>query len=164
MEARNNRRQEQQGTREVRRLAGAALAAIARDFGQLFGLARRQQQLGASGGERLRGDRSEGAGSASDGHAALLIEKSVAEHGDYPLVDRRKLVRELDATRRTHLAFDLGEHGQGISALGVAMLDTFGRPVAVSVPAPTHRFEAQRETLAEALSRFRSKMRTIIRR
>ncbi len=96
--------------------------------------------------------------------AALLIEKSVAEHGDYPLIDRKKLLRELEAARRKHLAFDLGEHGEGISAVGVAILDPFGRPVAVSIPAPTHRFDSQREALVAALSRFRMKMRTIIGR
>jgi len=96
--------------------------------------------------------------------AALLIEKSLAEHAAYPLVDRKKLLRELEATRRKHMAFDLGEHGQGISAVGVAMLDTSGRPIAVSIPAPTHRFEAQREALVAALARFRPKMRTIIGR
>ena len=35
--------------------------------------------------------------------------------------DRAKLVREIEAVRRKHLAFDLGEHGIGISAVGVAM-------------------------------------------
>lgn len=96
--------------------------------------------------------------------AARLIEKSVEEHRDHPLKDHAKLLRELDATRRKHLAFDLGEHGEGISAVGVAMLDAFGRPIAVSIPAPTQRFDAQREALVSALANFREKMRNIIGR
>jgi DNA-binding IclR family transcriptional regulator len=91
-----------------------------------------------------------------------LIAKSVAEHLDYPLQDRAKLLRELDATRRKHLAFDLQEHGAGISAVGVAVLDAFGRPVAVSIPAPTDRFNDRRELLARALSAFREKLRSIV--
>jgi DNA-binding IclR family transcriptional regulator len=94
--------------------------------------------------------------------ATILIRKSVAEHRDHPLKDEAKLLRELDAVRRKHLAFDLGEHGEGISAVGVAMLDPFGRPVAVSIPAPTHRFDAQREQLSATLAAFRVKMGAII--
>jgi DNA-binding IclR family transcriptional regulator len=96
--------------------------------------------------------------------AAALIERSAGEHPDHPLSDRAKLARELDAVRRKTLAFDLGEHGYGISAVGVATLDAFGRPVAVSVPAPSHRFNAQRERLSEALLAFRQKLVAIVGR
>ena len=94
--------------------------------------------------------------------AVTLIDKSMEEHPDHPLPDRAKLMREVEAARRKHLAFDLGEHGIGISAVGIAMLDAFGRPVAVSIPAPTHRFDAEREKLATALIRMREKMRSIV--
>lgn len=93
-----------------------------------------------------------------------LIEKSIAEFPDFPLVDRKKLFRELETIRAEHLAFDPGEHGRGISAVGVATLDASGRPFAVSIPAPTHRFEARRGALVGALSRFRSKMLTMVGR
>lgn len=36
--------------------------------------------------------------------------------------------------------------------------------VAVSIPAPTHRFNEQRDALAEALLAFRDKLRTIVGR
>ena len=94
--------------------------------------------------------------------AAILIDKSLAEHADYKLVDRAKLLREIDATRRKHLAFDLAEHGVGICAVGVAVLDAFGRPVAVSIPAPTHRFNGNRVALGEALLKLRERLRTIL--
>jgi DNA-binding IclR family transcriptional regulator len=96
--------------------------------------------------------------------AAVLVDKSVAEHPEHPLADRTKLLKELEAARRKHLAFDLGEHGVGISAVGIAILDPFGRPVAVSIPAPTHRFEAERDKLAKVLSVFREKMRSVVGR
>jgi DNA-binding IclR family transcriptional regulator len=96
--------------------------------------------------------------------AASLTEKSIAEHPEHPIKDRAKLLRELDATRRKHLAFDLAEHGIGISAVGVAVRDPFGRPVAVSIPAPNHRFNEQREALAQALLAFREKLQTLVGR
>lgn len=96
--------------------------------------------------------------------AATLVDKSAAEHPEHPLTDRAALLKELEAVRRKHLAFDLAEHGIGISAVGVAVLDPFGKPVAVSIPAPSHRFNDQRESLAKALLRFRDKLRTIVGR
>ena len=94
--------------------------------------------------------------------AAVLVAKSVAEHPEHQLVDRAKLFREADAIRRRHLAFDLGEHGAGISAVGFAVRDAFGKSVAVSIPAPTQRFNAQRNSLAQALLAFREKLRAIV--
>jgi DNA-binding IclR family transcriptional regulator len=96
--------------------------------------------------------------------AAKLIDRSLAEHADHPLANPARLLRELAAVRRTHLAFDLAEHGIGISAVGVAMVDAFGRPVAVSIPAPTHRFNLEREALSQSLSAFREKLRGLVGR
>ena len=94
--------------------------------------------------------------------AAALIDRSLAEHPEHPLLDRARLMREVDAARQKHLAFDLGEHAIGISAVGIALFDAFGRPVAVSIPAPTHRFDPERHKLGKALSKFREKMRSVI--
>ena len=83
--------------------------------------------------------------------ATAMIEKSVAAHPEHTLADRAKLLRELEMARRKHLAFDLGGHDGGIGAVGVATLDSFGRPIAVSIPAPTQRFAARRDELSKAL-------------
>jgi DNA-binding IclR family transcriptional regulator len=96
--------------------------------------------------------------------ASALIDRSVGEHPEHPLLDRPKLMRELEAVRRRNLAFDLGEHDMGISAIGAAVLDTFGRPAAVSIPAPSHRFNVQREALVKAIIAFREKMQSIVGR
>jgi hypothetical protein len=42
------------------------------------------------------------------------------------------------------------------------VLDAFGRPVAVSIPAPSHRFNARRDALAQALSAFREKLAGLV--
>lgn len=96
--------------------------------------------------------------------AEELIDKSIAEHPAHPLADRAKLVAELDEIRRTHLAFDLEEHGEGISAIGIALLDVFGRPVAVSIPVPSQRFAEQRDELAKLLKSFRKRIKEVVSR
>ena len=95
---------------------------------------------------------------------AALIDKSVAEHPEHPLADRAKLLRELDAVATQDLAFDLGEHDVGISAVGAAVLDAFGRPVAVSIPAPTHRFNAEREFARDSPVRLPRKDEAVVGR
>ena len=96
--------------------------------------------------------------------AGELIDKSLAEHPGFPLADRLALERELDETRRTHLAFDIEEHGEGISAIGTALLDVFGRPIAISIPVPSQRFEEQRELLASQLNGFRNRLKSTVKR
>ncbi|HTO65837.1 MAG TPA: IclR family transcriptional regulator [Bradyrhizobium sp.] len=95
--------------------------------------------------------------------SAELIEKSINEHPDHPL-NRRRLTDELNDIRRTHLAYDLEEHGAGISAIGTAIIDHFGRPVAVSIPVPTQRFLENRDSLAERLLDFRRRVEKILAR
>jgi DNA-binding IclR family transcriptional regulator len=96
--------------------------------------------------------------------AAQLVDRSLVEHPQNPLADRTRLLKDIEAARRRHLAFDLAEHGVGISAVGVAVLDAFGRPIAVSIPAPTHRFVAERERLSQAALAFRDKLKSIVGR
>jgi DNA-binding IclR family transcriptional regulator len=93
-----------------------------------------------------------------------LIQRSVVEHVDYPLTDPARLMREIEIVRRKSLAFDLGEHGSGVSAIGAAMRDAYGRPIAVSVPAPSQRFALKRDALADALLAFREKLRVVVGR
>jgi DNA-binding IclR family transcriptional regulator len=95
--------------------------------------------------------------------SAELIDKSLNEHPDYPL-NRKRLIEELSDIRRTHLAYDLEEHGAGISAIGTAIIDHFGRPVAVSIPVPTQRFLENRDSLAERLHDFRRRVEKILSR
>jgi DNA-binding IclR family transcriptional regulator len=95
--------------------------------------------------------------------SAELTEKSLVEHPDYPL-NRKRLMDELGDIRRTHLAYDLEEHGAGISAIGTAIIDHFGRPVAVSIPVPTQRFLENRDSLAERLLDFRRRVEKILSR
>jgi DNA-binding IclR family transcriptional regulator len=73
-------------------------------------------------------------------------------------------MREIATTRRTHVAYDIEEHGAGISAAGIAMLDVFGRPVAVSIPAPSQRFAQEKAHITQKLLAFRERLKPLISR
>lgn len=93
-----------------------------------------------------------------------LIDKSLAEHPAHKLKNRKALLRELEETRASKLAYDLGEHGEGICAIGTALLDGFGRPLAISVPVPAQRFEDVREDVAKKLREFRERIKAVVRK
>jgi DNA-binding IclR family transcriptional regulator len=90
--------------------------------------------------------------------AAVLVDKSAAVHPGHVLANRDKLLREIAGVRRTQIGFDRGEHDASIGAVGVAVFDSFGRPVGVSIPVPWGRFAKRREILAKALLHFRHEM------
>ncbi len=96
--------------------------------------------------------------------AEELIDASIGEHPDFPLKNRIKLRAELEQIRKSHIAFDLEEHGLGISAAGIALLDPMGRPIAVSIPVPAQRFADQKEILSSQLKLFRKRIRAAIAR
>ena len=91
-----------------------------------------------------------------------LIDTSLAEHPHHTLKNRKALLREIDEARASHLAFDLGEHGEGICAVGTALLDASGRPVAISVPVPAQRFADVRADVAKKLLGFRERIKGVV--
>ena len=58
---------------------------------------------------------------------------------------------ELAEVARTGLAWDREEHSEGVSAVGTGFVDAFGRFYALSIPAPSGRFDAQATRLAAPL-------------
>jgi DNA-binding IclR family transcriptional regulator len=68
------------------------------------------------------------------------------------------LLGELAEVRRTGVAFDDEEHSLGISAVGTAFSDGLGQIYAVSIPAPTSRFDKNRERLATLLLAMRRQL------
>jgi DNA-binding IclR family transcriptional regulator len=66
------------------------------------------------------------------------------------IVARAALAQELQSIREQGVAFDREEHTVGISAVGAAVLDTRGEPVAaISVPVPTARFAGSESRYAK---------------
>lgn len=96
--------------------------------------------------------------------AEVLIGRSLEEHPGHKLRNRRTLLRELDDARKSHLAYDFEEHGEGIFAIGTAFRAADGTVLAVSIPVPAQRFAESREFLAEQLIEFRGRTRPVIGR
>lgn len=72
------------------------------------------------------------------------------------------LRRELAMGRASGLAFDRQEHTTGISAAGVAVRATNGQFVALSVPAPTERFDQSVGRITDALLSARAELAAIL--
>jgi DNA-binding IclR family transcriptional regulator len=80
-----------------------------------------------------------------------LIGRSYEKRTARTLTRLDDLLRDLDAVRKTGVAYDREEHTLGICAAGVALRDTLGNTVAISVPVPTQRFKENQETIAAKL-------------
>lgn len=61
------------------------------------------------------------------------------------------LLPEIEEVRRTGIGYDRDEHTAGISAAGIAGRLPGGHIVAISVPAPTGRFQANAAVIIDAL-------------
>lgn len=73
--------------------------------------------------------------------------------------NRDQFLGEIAAVRKQQVAFDQGEHTEGISAIGAALADTDGNLYAISIPAPTSRFERNAAKIDRALQLFMQKLR-----
>ena len=62
---------------------------------------------------------------------------------------------EIRQVRHDGIAFDSDEHTSGISAVGTAFSDWKGDLYAVSIPAPSTRFNQDRTALARAILKLR---------
>jgi signal transduction histidine kinase len=96
---------------------------------------------------------------------ALLSDDEVrARLGSYmlPLAEGMRsiedLLLELAEVRRRGIAFDEEEHSLGISAVGTAFTDGLGAIYAVSIPAPTSRFEKSRDRLVSLVLDMRHRV------
>jgi DNA-binding IclR family transcriptional regulator len=87
----------------------------------------------------------------SDDEVERLIGRTYEARTPNTLTRLAPLLAELRATRRTGVGYDREEHTLGICAVGVALQDPFGNPVAISVPVPAQRFEKQRVHIAARL-------------
>ena len=62
-----------------------------------------------------------------------------------------KLEREIDQVRKTGIAFDRQENSLGISAMSIAIRSPAGEIAAISIPAPSGRFDDKRDALEKLL-------------
>ena len=69
---------------------------------------------------------------------------------------------EIRQVRHDGIAYDRDEHTSGISAVGVAFRDWKGDLYAVSIPAPSTRFNQDRKALARAILKLRGDVERLL--
>ena len=67
------------------------------------------------------------------------------------ITDLDRLLAELAQVRVSGVAFDREEHTLGVAAAGIALNDSLGNPLAISVPVPSQRFAEAEHMIAERL-------------
>jgi DNA-binding IclR family transcriptional regulator len=80
-----------------------------------------------------------------------LIGRSYEARTPKTLTRLDTLLTDLRSARVSGVAYDREEHTLGICAVGVALHDPLGNPVAISVPVPSQRFDHQRALIVERL-------------
>ena len=85
----------------------------------------------------------------TDAEVMALLPARLQRFTGRTITTRTALLAELEKVRAGGLAFDLEEHAEGICAVGAVVLDPAGPVAAISVPAPTSRFDDNRDRLAE---------------
>lgn len=86
-----------------------------------------------------------------DSEIEALIGKSYKARTPNTLTKLSQLLDDIRSIRSLGFAVDNEEHTIGICAAGVAMRDVLGNYVAISVPVPAQRFQAERAQICERL-------------
>jgi DNA-binding IclR family transcriptional regulator len=92
----------------------------------------------------------------SDEEVRALLPAELSRYTANTIVSRAVLLRELAEIRRSGVALDYEEHTLGICAASFAIREPLGALVAVSVPVPTPRFQAQAREVMAALRAART--------
>lgn len=93
---------------------------------------------------------------------AILLPRRLLAHTPHTVTSLAALQAEVEEAAATHLAYDLEEHSEGISAVGTAFVDPLRRPFALSVPMPSQRFVQRRAEVQAALLETRREILTLI--
>jgi DNA-binding IclR family transcriptional regulator len=94
--------------------------------------------------------------------AESLVPRSIDQLTTRTIVDRDRLLDEIDAARVAGVAFDHQEHTLGVSAVGAAVRDSGGSLAAITVAMPAARLEGQEERIATALLHARDDIQRVI--
>lgn len=83
---------------------------------------------------------------------AALLPEQLPRLTAQTIVNRAKLLAELEDVRRSGIAFDREEHSEGICAVGAAIAAAAEPAIAaISVPLPAQRFSGRENELAKAV-------------
>ncbi len=96
----------------------------------------------------------------SDAAVEKLIGRTYTARTPKTLTRFDALIADLNTVRGAGAAFDCEEHTLGICAVGVALRDPLGNPVAISVPVPSQRFVDRQALITERLKATKRAMET----
>lgn len=85
-----------------------------------------------------------------------LGRKALERHTPSTITKIDELASELEAVRKTHIAYDYEEHLEGVSAIGTSIQEPGGTLYAISIPVPTVRFKQKKKQLVSALLQCRA--------
>lgn len=91
-----------------------------------------------------------------------LVGRHLRAWTPHTVTDLEELRREVQDCHRSHVAYDREEHTEGITAIGTALFDPLGRPLAVSIPVPTTRFARLESRLVTELLRARREIESLL--
>jgi DNA-binding IclR family transcriptional regulator len=77
--------------------------------------------------------------------------KPFEKHTPNTITGVDQLMAEVGKVRKTHIAYDLEEHLEGVSAIGTPIQEPGGTLYAISIPVPTVRFKRKKKQLVDAL-------------
>jgi DNA-binding IclR family transcriptional regulator len=80
-----------------------------------------------------------------------LLPSRLEQLTPHTVIDRSRLLAELEVVRSEGIAYDREEHTIGICGIGRVVRDPIGRAAALSVPLPAQRFYGREQLLAEQL-------------
>jgi len=92
----------------------------------------------------------------SDAEIQERLTEPLVRYTENTLTDTAVLLADIEETRRTGISFDRQEHDIGISAVATSVRTPMGITQAVSVVAPTHRFERRSADYVAALLELRA--------
>ncbi len=81
---------------------------------------------------------------------------------DHTIIDRGRLLGEIDEVRRSGVAYDREEHALGVCAVATAVHDAVGTMAAITVVMPAARFHGNDETVTAALLRVRDEIQVVL--
>ena len=90
--------------------------------------------------------------------ALNLARAELSKSGKLQTARLARLIEELEEVTLAGLAFDRGEHTDGISAAGFAITDSNGRIYAISIPVPSTRFSERKTVITEVLLEWRQRL------
>jgi len=83
-----------------------------------------------------------------------LLPSILKSYTKKTITTKKALKTELSKIQKEKVAFDREEHSEGVSAIGAAINDPYGRFLAISIPVPTVRFINKERKLAIALKKY----------